>query len=248
MSAKRTVMAHMIPYYPSIDASRRVAAALIDGGAAYLELQFPYSDPTADGPAIQGACATALDAGFRVAEGWTFVEELVRGGAPPIFLMSYAGLVYAQGVERFVEKAAEVGVTGLIIPDLPLDSDEGLFAAGRRTGVQVVPVISMGAPEGRIALVEGAGATYIYATLRRGITGSKTEIGRENSAFIQRLSDSGARVLAGFGIATGDQVEAVVRHAHAAVVGSAFVREIAASPADPYPGVLALARHLTGMS
>jgi tryptophan synthase alpha chain len=238
----------MIPYYPNLAASRRVAAALIEGGAAYLELQFPYSDPTADGPAIQGACATALDEGFRVAEGWNFVRELVAEGAPPIFLMSYAGLVYAQGVDRFVETAAEAGVTGLIIPDLPLDSDEGLFAAGRRAGVQVVPVISMGAPEGRIALVEGAGAAYIYATLRRGITGSKTEIGTENSAFIQRLTDSGARVLAGFGIATSEQVEAVVHHAHAAVVGSAFVREIAAAPADPYPGVLALARQLTGMS
>ncbi|HKK48918.1 MAG TPA: tryptophan synthase subunit alpha [Alkalispirochaeta sp.] len=256
----RTIMAHMIPYYPTYDASVQVARALVDGGAAYLEVQFPYSDPTADGPAIQAACAGALDQGFRIAQGWEFVRSISgRGGtsqgagagaghgAVPIFLMSYAGLVYAYGIDRFVDDAVAAGVAGLIVPDLPVDSDEGLFAAGRRAGLSVVPVISMGAEEERIRLVEGVGADYIYASLRRGITGSHTEIGEENSAFVQRLTDSGARVLAGFGIATAEQVSAVLKHAHAAVVGSAFVRAIAHAPDDPYPAVHALAAELSGI-
>ncbi|MFW5695309.1 MAG: tryptophan synthase subunit alpha [Alkalispirochaeta sp.] len=268
-AAPRTVMAHMIPYYPTYDASVRVAEALIDGGAAYLEVQFPYSDPTADGPAIQAACAGALKQGFRVARGWEFVRAIasagdagtVQGGASragedrggrrkvPIFLMSYAGLVYAYGIDRFVEDAVAAGVSGLIVPDLPVDSDEGLFAAGRRAGLSVVPVISMGAGEQRVRLVEEVGAEYIYASLRRGITGSRTEIGADNSAFVQRLSNTGARVLAGFGIATAEQVSAVLEHgrAHAAVVGSAFVRAITEAPQDPYPVVRALAAELTGI-
>lgn len=245
----RTIMAHMIPYYPTYDASVQVARALVDGGAAYLEVQFPYSDPTADGPAIQAACAGALDQGFRIAQGWEFVRSIAgaRRGPVPIFLMSYAGLVYAYGIDRFVDDAVAAGVAGLIVPDLPVDSDEGLFAAGRRAGLSVVPVISMGAEEERIRLVEGVGADYIYASLRRGITGSHTEIGEENSAFVQRLTDSGARVLAGFGIATAEQVAAVLEHAHAAVVGSAFVRAIAHAPDDPYPAVHALAAELSGI-
>jgi tryptophan synthase alpha chain len=241
----RNVMAHMIPYYPSYDAGIRVAQALIDGGAAYLEVQFPYSDPTADGPAIQAACAGALKQGFRVAQGWEFIRSIT--GSVPIFLMSYAGLVYAYGIERFVQDAAAAGVSGLIVPDLPVDSDEGLFDAGRRAGLHVVPVISMGAQEERVRLVEEVGAEYVYASLRRGITGSHTEIGAENSAFVQRFTDSGARVLAGFGIATAAQVTAVLEHAHAAVVGSAFVRAIADAPDDPYPAVRALAGELTGI-
>ncbi len=258
-AAPRTIMAHMIPYYPTYDASVRVAQALIDGGAAYLEVQFPYSDPTADGPAIQAACAGALDQGFRIARGWEFVRSISGSGGSgqgvrpgeshksvPIFLMSYAGLVYAYGIDRFVEDAVAAGVSGLIVPDLPVDSDEGLFAAGRRAGLSVVPVISMGAEEARIRLVEEVGAEYVYASLRRGITGSHTEIGEENSAFVQRLTDSGARVLAGFGIATPEQVSAVLKHAHAAVVGSAFVRAIADAPDDPYPAVRALAAELSG--
>lgn len=257
----RNVMAHMIPYYPTYDAGVRVAQALIDGGAAYLEVQFPYSDPTADGPAIQAACAGALQQGFRVAQGWEFIRSITGGaaagqdggagpgatpGAVPIFLMSYAGLVYAYGIQRFVQDAVAAGVSGLIVPDLPVDSDEGLFAAGRQAGLHVVPVISMGAEEARLRLVEEMGAAYIYASLRRGITGTHTEIGEENSAFVQRLTDSGARVLAGFGIATADQVSAVLEHAHAAVVGSAFVRAIAEAPEDPYPTVRALAAELSG--
>ena len=246
----RSVMAHMIPFYPDLTRSERVAEALVAGGADYLEIQFPYSDPTADGPAIQAACATALNRGFRVAQGWEFLDRLAsRSARAPVFLMSYAGLVFNYGVERFVATAGEHGVTGLIVPDLPIDSDEGLFAAGERHGVSVVPVIALGAGEERLRLVEGSGARYIYAALRRGITGSHTEIGAENGAFVDRLAATGATVMAGFGIATRVQVEAVLEHAQTAVVGSAFVRAItdaAGRNEDPYGPVRSLVEDLSG--
>lgn len=240
------IMAHMIPGFPDLERSRRVARALVDGGAAYLEVQFPYSDPTADGPEIQGATAIALANGFTVDTGWGFVGDLLRGDVVvPVFVMSYAGLVYARGVERFVQQAAEQGVTGLIVPDLPLDSDEGLVAAGRRFGVEVVPVIALGAGPDRIELVHRARTRYIYASLRRGITGTHTTIGEENIAFMEELGRNGAQVLAGFGISTNEQVRAVTEHAHAAVVGSAFVRAVyQAAVGDPYDVVRAATERL----
>lgn len=245
--AAQRIMAHMIPFYPDLETSRRVADALIDGGAACLEIQFAYSDPTADGPAIQAACAAALDSGFRVAAGWDFVRELTaREDAVPVFLMSYAGLVYSYGVDRFVETAAAAGVTGLIVPDLPLDADEGLLAAGRRAGVAVVPVIALGAHEERMRLVLESRSEYIYAALRRGITGTHTEVGEENAAFVERLASGGAHVMAGFGISTPEQVAAVLEHAGTAVVGSAFVRSISNAAEDPYPAVRELAARLSG--
>lgn len=246
MNAPRRIMAHMIPFYPDLERSRRVAQALIDGGAAYLEIQFPYSDPTADGPAIQGATAAALDAGFRVEQGWAFVAGFTGKTAPPVFLMSYAGLVFSAGVERFVARAAEVGVHALIVPDLPIDSDEGLYAAGRANGVEIVPVISFGAGDERIRLAVEAGTRWIYAALRRGTTGADTTIDEQNIAFVERLAERGAGVMAGFGISRPDQVQAVTEHAHAAVVGSAFVRAVA-DHADPYEPVRSLAARLTGI-
>lgn len=252
------VMAHMIPFFPDLERSRRIARALIDGGARYLEVQFPYSDPTADGPDIQGAGARALREGFTVDRGWEFVQSLDH---TRIFVMSYAGLVYARGIDRFVEEAARCGVTGVIVPDLPLDSDEGLAAAGRRHGVAVVPVIAFGAAPHRMELILQAEPEYIYASLRRGITGTHTAIGEENIRFLDELGSRGARVLAGFGVSTPEQVRAVTAHAHAAVVGSAFVRAVpveanagsgstpdgstlASSTPDPYPPVRALMEQL----
>ena len=245
MAGRRRVMAHMIPFFPNLETSRRVASALVDSGASYLEIQFPYSDPTADGPAIQGACAQALGNGFRVEDGWEFVRSVAQQSVP-VFVMSYAGLVYAYGVQRFVAAAAESGAEGVIVPDLPVDSDEGLFAAAHDAGVHAVPVVVMGAAEERLRMVEALKPDYVYASLRRGITGTHTEIGAENTAFIRRLNHIGARVVAGFGISTPEQVTAVTEHAHAAVVGSAFVRAISAayndSRADPYDAVAELER------
>lgn len=253
-----TVMAHMIPFFPDSARAHRVAAALAEGGVSYLEIQFPYSDPTADGPAIQGAGARALREGFTVKEGWAFIETIVArarssavSATPPVFVMSYAGLVYAHGIDRFVARAAEIGVEGMIVPDLPLDSDEGLLEAGARHGVHIVPVIALGAAPERIALVHAAKPRYLYASLRRGITGAHTNIGTENIAFMEELGSRGARVLAGFGISTREQVEAVTAYAHAAVVGSAFVRVVEAAieeegTADPYDAVRTLAERLVG--
>ena len=135
----------------------------------------------------------------------------------------------------------------MIIPDLPLDSDEGLLAAGRRHGVEVVPVIAFGARPDRVQLVADAGTRYLYASLRRGITGSPTEIGEENIAFIEELGKRGASVMAGFGIVTADQVKTVTTYAHAAVVGSAFVRCIRNAQSEPYEAVFSLTTELCGI-
>ncbi|POR04079.1 tryptophan synthase subunit alpha [Alkalispirochaeta sphaeroplastigenens] len=245
------VMAHMIPCYPDLATSREIARALVAGGVTYLEIQFPYSDPAADGPVIQAATAEALRQGFTPDTGWNFVENLTRQEeTPPVFVMSYAGLVYARGVDRFVREAADRGVAGVIVPDLPLDSDEGLQEAGRRYGVEVVPVIAFGAAPERIDLVHRSGSAFVYAALRRGITGSETLIGPETIAFLRELQSSGAQVLAGFGVSTPDQVRAVTEHAHAAVVGSAFVRVVGESlrqgHGTPSEKVRALASQLVG--
>lgn len=238
--SKIGIMAHMIPWYPDAERSRRVAQALIDAGVTYLEIQFPFSDPTADGPTIQAACSAALERGFSLSAGWDFVAELVAAGAPPIFVMSYASPVYTTGVERFVKNAAEIGVRGLIVPDLPFDADEGLYAAGERADVAIVPVLAPDTRSGRLAKLEALHPEYVYASLRRGITGTRTEIGPDNITFLERARALGGEVMAGFGIVERAQVDALAEHCDVAVVGSELVRTIP-SDGDPYEPVRSLA-------
>lgn len=247
------IMAHMIPWYPGLDESFEVARALLDAGVGSLEVQFPYSDPTADGPAIQKACADALDAGFTVEQGFRFIDRVRAHRDVPLFLMSYAGIVYRKGVEEFVRRAADHGVTGLIVPDLSPGSDEGLYEAAGKHGIEAVPVLVVTARRARIDVIAGVHPSFLYAALRSGITGEKTVIGADNLAFLDALAPIGAHIMAGFGVQSREQVDALAGHVDSVVVGSAFVRAIAAaSGTDPqatgtgiYDSVFSLARELT---
>jgi tryptophan synthase alpha chain len=231
-------MAHLIAGYPDRAASLEVARGLGDAGAAYLEVQFPFSDPTADGPAIQAGCASALAAGFTVADGFRILEEIARLARTPVFLMSYANLVFTFGVERFLASCARAGARGVIVPDLPPGCDEGLFAIAPSHGLAAVPVLSPSIREERLAIVAALAPEYVYATLRAGTTGERTLIDAESLRFLERVGRLGgtggaAKVLAGFGIEHRSQVAELAPRVHAVVVGSAIVREIAKG-GDPY--------------
>ena len=145
-------------------------------------------------------------------------------------------------MEAFLEQARQAGAEGLIVPDLPVDADEGLYARGRALGLQVVPVAVPDTRPRRLALMAAAGARYLYAALRRGITGEHTELGEENLAFLEAVGGLGMRVLAGFGISGREQVLALAPRAHAVVVGSRFVRAIRGAAAGGPEAVRRAAR------
>ena len=240
--ATERIMAHLVAGYPDQDSSLAAARGLAEGGASYLEVQFPFSDPTADGPLIQQACDAALARGFRVEAGFQLLARIREATGLPVFLMSYAGLVVRRGVPAFLERAREAGAAGLIVPDLPVDSDEGLYERGRALGLAIVPVAAPDTRPRRLSLMAATGAQYLYAALRRGITGQATVIGRENLSFLETVGALGWKVLAGFGVARREQVLALAPHAHAVVVGSRFVEAVgAAAPGGP-PAVRAGAR------
>ena len=236
------IMAHLVAGYPDGDGALAAALGLAEGGASYLEVQFPFSDPTADGPLIQEACDAALSKGFRVAAGFELVRRVREATGLPVFLMSYASPVIACGVRAFLERAREAGAAGLIVPDLPVDADEGLYALGRALGLAIVPVAAPDTRPRRLALMAATGAQYLYAALRRGITGEHTELGEENLAFLETLGGLGLRVLAGFGVHRREQVLALAPRAHAVVVGSRFVEAIRAAAAGGQEAVRRAAR------
>ncbi len=219
-------MTHMIAFYPDKEKSFQVAKALIDGGASCIELQFPFSDPTADGPVIQAACGRALDSGFSLKEGFELAEKIVSYGRVPLFIMTYANPVITMRIDRFIARALEAGVAGLIVPDLVPGADEGLYAAGKAAGMPIVPVVVPTVSGERLGEIAALGEDYLYVALRSGITGKETEISREIISFLDSCSRTGMLSFGGFGIRSAEQISALQPHVHAPVVGSALVEVI----------------------
>ncbi|MCQ2249154.1 MAG: tryptophan synthase subunit alpha [Treponema sp.] len=249
MSEKIKLMSHLVAGYPTDELAMNAARALIAGGANILEIQLPFSDPSADGPAIQGACTEVLNRKYRTADGLKFIEKIhAEYPEVPIYLMSYGSLIYTPGVEAFCKKAAAVGVKGMIIPDLPFDYDEGLTAACKANGMINIPVAAPSMSEERLSKLANAGFPYIYAALRTGITGTDTKIDEATLTFLKKVSAGGSKIYGGFGISNGVQSAALADSVEAVVAGSVFVRIITENKNDAaklYEAVKAKAAEIT---
>jgi len=227
MSEKIKLMSHLVAGYPTDELSLTAARALVEGGADILEIQLPFSDPSADGPAIQGACTKVLERHYRTEDGLNFIAQLHKEFPEvQIYIMSYGSLIYTPGVANFCKKAASVGVKGMIIPDLPFDFDEGLTAACKENGMVNIPVAAPSMSPERLHKLAHAGFPYIYAALRVGITGTDTKIDSATLDFLNKVSEGGSKVYGGFGISNGEQSGALASSVEAVVAGSVFVRII----------------------
>ncbi|MDR1534399.1 MAG: tryptophan synthase subunit alpha [Planctomycetota bacterium] len=219
----RKLMAHLVAGYPDLETSRDIALALAEGGADFLEIQFPFSDPSADGPRIERACHAALAAGFTVSSGFELAGELAGKLAIPLFIMTYASLATAKGSGDFATKAAAAGVRGIIVPDLPPDYDEGLYDAGGRAGLAVVPVVAPGISEARLDLLRRLRPEYVYTALRLGVTGRESRLDSGNREYLARIGSLGAKIVAGFGVRSSEQFLALSGQVHAVAVGTFFL-------------------------
>lgn len=248
MADKPAFMAHLVAAFPDWDTSLRVGEAMIDGGAGLLEVQFPFSDPTADGPWIQRACADALATGFAVDDGFRLVDRLAnRPDAPQVFVMVYANLAFRPGIEPFLARCRDAGARGVIVPDLPPDYDEGLYAAGRNLALEVVPVVPVTARAERLrTVVKSSRTSSLYTALRKGVTGGYTRISDDSVRFLRDARALGVSVMAGFGISERAQVDALAPLVDTVIVGSAFIRALLEAPegADPYDTVRGLMARL----
>lgn len=225
---KIKLMSHLVAGYATDEISLEVARSLVKGGADILEIQLPFSDPSADGPAIQTACTEVLSRSYKTADGLAFIKK-VHEEFPDttIYIMSYGSLIYTPGVDAFCKRASECGVKGMIIPDLPFDNDEGLTAACEKYGMENIPVAAPSMSDERLAKLANAGFKHIYAALRAGITGTKTTIDEATISFLKKVGAGGSKVYGGFGISNGEQSHALADTVDAIVAGSVFVRIIA---------------------
>ncbi len=202
-------------------AAVRAAAA---NGADLIELGIPFSDPTAEGPVIQGANLRALRGGITTDKVFALVREIRKDVTIPLVFMTYANVVFSYGAERFLSNCAEAGVDGLILPDLPFEEKEEFLAPCRKYGVDL---ISMVAPtsENRIAMIAREAEGFLYLVSSLGVTGMRSEIKTDLGSIVKIVRENTSIPCAiGFGISTPAQAKQMAALSDGAIVGSAIVR------------------------
>lgn len=239
-SGKRAaLMPYLMGGFPDPATSLAIAEAYADGGADLIELGVPFSDPIADGPVIQAAGSRALAEGTTIAG----VLDIARAVAPrlPVVLMTYANLVLARGVERFAADAAAAGVSGLIVPDLPLEEAPVVLEACDAEGLALVPLVAPTTTPERLARIGERARGFVYTVSVAGTTGERAVLAdRFEDAVARAKAATSVPVALGFGIATPEQAaEAAAAGADGVIIGSRLVRE-AAEVDDPPAAVRAL--------
>jgi tryptophan synthase alpha chain len=220
-----------IPYImagdPTIHKTRELVKTLEDCGADIIELGVPFSDPLADGPTIQRAAQRALTEGVTLHSVLELVAILRRDTRIPIVLMTYYNPVFRYGEEKFVSDAAEAGVDGTIIPDLPPDEAGDLIRYAGKRRLDTIFLLAPTSTEERIKKVSRASSGFIYYVPITGITGSKLSIDQAIEAQVARIrNESGKPVAVGFGISTPEEASTISGFADGVIVGSAIVKRI----------------------
>jgi tryptophan synthase alpha chain len=225
------LVAYLTAGDPDPETSHRLFAGLAEAGADLIEIGMPFSDPMADGPAIQRAGQRALKAGMRLRDTLELVRRLRHDDdLTPLVLMGYFNPIYRYGVDRFAQAAVAAGVDGVIVVDLPPEEDAELLLPARAAGLEIIRLATPTSDDRRLpGIVEGAGG-FLYYVAIAGITGTRSADTAEVAAAVARLRRvTSLPIAVGFGIKNPQQAAAVARAADAAVVGSALVQRLAAS-------------------
>jgi len=241
---RAALMPYLMAGFPTLDDSVRIGEACVHAGADLLELGVPYADPLADGPVIQAAGTRALAAGANMAG----VLKVARALAPsvPVVLMCYANMVFAPGAEAFVERLARTGVSGVIVPDLPLEEATDVRDACDGHGLALVPLVAPTTPPERLASIGANARGFLYTVSVVGTTGEREALQERFAEVVARAKASTqVPVALGFGISTPEQArQAADAGADGVIVGSRLVRA-AGDGVDPAAAVGALVGQLS---
>ncbi len=226
---RTALVAYVMAGYPDRAESLHALAAVARAGAGVIELGVPYGDPVADGPVIAEAGKVALANGFGLAETLDLAGEFLaeHPDAPPLALMTYLNPMMRLGFERLAARAAEAGVSGFIVPDMPPDSPMAThwLAASEALGIDTVFLAAPTSTPERLARVAAASKGFVYVVSSLGVTGERDSVASGLAALVTRVREhTTLPVAVGFGVGTAEQAAEVARIADGVVVGSAIVR------------------------
>ncbi|WP_018478040.1 tryptophan synthase subunit alpha [Pontibacter roseus] len=216
--------------YPKLDDTVPIILELEKSGVDLIEVGMPFSDPLADGPTIQQSSEVAIRNGMTIPKLFEQLQDIRQHTQIPLVLMGYLNPVMQYGVERFLQKASEIGIDGLILPDLPLaDYVREYKPLFEQYGLSNVFLVTPQTPEQRIREIDSHSNSFIYMVSSASVTGSTGSKGVSNTDYFQRVAGMGLRNpgIIGFGIHDRDTFTQACTHARGAIIGSAFIKALA---------------------
>ena len=231
MSNIASAFAHgkaFIPFFtcgdPDLETTAACVRAAAANGADLIELGIPFSDPTAEGPVIQGANVRALAGGVTTDKIFGLVRDLRRDVAVPMVFMTYANVVFSYGAERFISTCRDIDVDGLILPDLPFEEKEEFAPVCRQYGVDLISLVAPTSAD-RIAMIAKEAEGFLYVVSSLGVTGTRSEITTDLDAIVRVVRENTSIPCAiGFGISTPEQAAKMAALSDGAIVGSAIIK------------------------
>ena len=223
---------------PDLDTTKRIVKALEENGADLIELGIPFSDPTAEGPTIMEANLRALKNGITTDDIFEMVKEVRESVKVPMVFMTYANVVFSYGAERFISRCRELGIDGLILPDLPFEEKEEFLPLCHQYGVDLISLIAP-TSENRISMIAREAEGFLYVVSSLGVTGTRERITTDLASVIKVIRENTSIPCAiGFGISTAEQAKEMAELSDGVIIGSAIVKQLAkyGSEAPEYIG------------
>jgi tryptophan synthase alpha chain len=246
---KTALMPYHTAGFPTLEMSKQIIRALVEAGADMVEIGVPFSDPIADGTAVQGTSQVALDNGTRIPHCIQLVRELrAEGIAAPFLLMGYYNPILKYGIQRFVADCAEAGVDGFIVPDLPAEESDTLRHECLVHGRDLIFMVAPTSTESRLTVAAARGSGFLYCVSVTGVTGAREKMSDTLGDYIARIRSHTELPLAiGFGISKPEHVRQVGEIAQGAIVGAALINALNEVPdADKPARGAAFVRYLRG--
>ena len=232
------LMTHIVLGYPSFDVNREVIKQMVENGVDCIEMQIPFSEPMADGSVILKANQEALAKGINVEDCITFGAEMVKKYAIPFLFMTYYNIIFKYGEEAFFKRAADNGIKGFIVPDLPPEMGESFLTLADKYDLAPILIYAPTSTRERMEALAAHGRGFIYCVARRGVTGKKSEFDKDFTSYLARCRAATALPLAvGFGIQAKEDIETLKGKADMAVIGSRtiqLVEQEGAEAVGPY--------------
>jgi tryptophan synthase alpha chain len=244
------LMTHVVGGYPDLAASENIVLAMAQNGADLIEIQLPFSDPSADGPAIVHANYGALAGGVKTQDVLAMIRRLREKTDVPLLVMSYLNPIVAYGEEKMITDLVSAGGDGFIVPDCPVEERESSFIQKcNDASLAFVPLVAPStSPERMKELADASRSPFVYAVLRLGVTGRKTELGAEELNYLSSVkTHTGRSVAAGFGISDKSQIDALTGHADCAIIGSEITRRIGRAAEDEKDPAKEIASYMKGL-